>query len=103
MASEPILPSLPHGDPASSGMTKNEAREFGSAIQEIRHVSKQVAQLHIELRMHMEDEDRKHEEQDKSLNSAHSKIKTINTHLGWIKGIFTVCQASILGWLGLKH
>lgn len=103
MASEPILPSLPHDDPSSSGMTKSEAREFGGAIQEIRHVSKQVAQLHTELRMHMEDEDRKHEQQQDRIVIVEKQVGAIDSHLMWLKGIWAVVQASVVGWLGFKQ
>ena len=101
MGSQPILPALPN--PGDSGMNKAEAKEFGSALADIRYLSRQVNDFHSELREHMQHEDRMNDEFTKSLNVAHGKIKTINTHLAWMKGVWAAVQVSVLSLLGFKQ
>lgn len=100
MGSQPILPALPN--PSDSGMTKGEAKEFGSALAQLKHVSDQVNNMHLELREHMIDEDKKHEAQQERIVEVEKKLGALETHLQWVKGIAAAVQAAIVGWLGIK-
>lgn len=104
MGSNPILPALPDVDePHDSGFSKSESGRLVRVETHLYYVSKQVEAVHKDLQESTRVFQEKHDLHHASIAAAHSKIKTINTHLGWMKAIWLAVQGSVLAWLGLKH